>query len=367
MKTLIKLVLALALAGAALSAHAATRLKDLGDVDGVRKNQLIGYGLVVGLNGTGDGGGASFTGRSTANFLQRLGVAVNAADISVKNVAAVIVTADLASFGKAGQKADVLVSSLGDAKSLHGGTLLLTPLKATNGEIYAIAQGPVAIGGYTSSAAGSTVSKNHPTTGRIPGGAVLERDAPNPEFSAGFMDYLLRVADYTTAMRVSEAVNSRFGEGVAYAVDAGTVRIAIPPQLKDRTVEYFSTIEALSVEPDAVARVIIDEKTGTVVMGKDVRVNPVAVSHGSLTIRVTASTDVSQPSPFSEKGTTVATPVADIEAKEADAKIYLMETGESLSSLVDALNALGVSPRELVTIFQALKTAGALEAELVLM
>lgn len=360
------LVASLLIAALAGSAFGAVRLKDLGEIEGVRKNQLIGYGLVVGLNGTGDGNGATFTGRSTANFLQRLGVAVDAASINVKNVAAVIVTADLPPFSKAGQKLDILVSSLGDAKSLHGGTLLMTPLKAPNGETYAVAQGPISIGGYTTTAKGATVSKNHPTTGRIPAGGLMERDAPSPDFAGGYMDYLLRSPDYTTSNRVALAVNEKFGEGVAIAMDAGTVRILVPPMGLGRQVEFMSMVEALTVEPDASARVIIDEKTGTVVMGKDVKVNPVALSHGSLTIKVTPITDVSQPEPFSE-GKTVVSKSAEIEAKEKEAKIYLMEPGESLSSLVDALNALGVSPRELVTIFQALKSAGALEADLVIM
>lgn len=360
------MILAALIITLALSASAATRLKDLGDIDGVRKNQLIGYGLVVGLNGTGDGSGTTFTGRSTANFLQRLGVAVSSSEMTLKNVAAVIVTAELLPFSKSGQRLDILVSSLGDAKSLHGGTLLMTPLKAPNGEIYAVAQGPISIGGYTASAKGATTTKNHPTTGRIPGGAVLERDSPLPEFSGGFLDFVLRVPDYTTASRVAEVVNGRFGEGVAAPLDGGCVRIAIPELAPGRLVEYFSIIEALTVEPDSAAKVIIDEKTGTVVMGKDVRVNPVALSHGSLTIKVTPYTDVSQPPPLSG-GKTVATQKADVEVSEKEAKIYMIERGESLSSLVDALNALGVSPRELVTIFQALKTAGALEAELVLM
>lgn len=359
------LMLLLALLSATPSLSA-IRLKDLGDIEGVRKNQLIGYGLVVGLNGTGDGNGASFTGRSTANFLQRLGVAIDPAAINVKNVAAVIVTADLPPFSRAGQKLDILVSSLGDAKSLHGGTLLMTPLKAPNGETYAVAQGPISIGGYTTSSKGATVSKNHPTTGRIPAGGLMERDAPSPDFAGGFMDYLLRQPDYTTANRVATVVNAKFGEGVAIAMDAGTVRILVPPMGLGRQVEFFSSVEALTVEPDSSARVIIDEKTGTVVMGKEVRINPVALSHGSLTIKVTPITDVSQPEPFSG-GKTVVSKSADIEAKEKEAKIYLMEPGESLSSLVDALNALGVSPRELVTIFQALKSAGALEADLVIM
>ena len=349
----------------AVDSAAAVRLKDIGDIDGVRKNQLIGYGLVVGLNGTGDGTGTTFTGRSTANFLQRLGVAVDAKEINVKNVAAVIVTADLPPFARSGQKLDVLVSSLGDAKSLHGGTLLMTPLRGPNNETYAVAQGPISVGGYASAAAGATVQKNHPTTGRIPSGAMLEREAPTPEF-AGFMDFVLRLPDYTTATRVAEAVNAKFGESVSLAIDAGTVRIALPPEGTMKTVEFFSQVEAITVEPDSIARVIIDEKTGTVVMGREVRVNPVALSHGSLTINVTTTTDVSQP-PALSAGKTVASKQSNIAATEKEAKVYLMQPGESLSSLVDALNALGVSPRELVTIFQALKTSGALEADLVIM
>lgn len=365
MKTIYKNAITVFIILLAVQSMAAIRLKDLGDIDGVRKNQLIGYGLVVGLNGTGDGSGTTFTGRSTANFLQRLGVMVDAKDISVKNVAAVIVTAELQPFSRSGQKLDVLISSLGDAKSLHGGTLLMTPLRGPNNEIYAVAQGPISVGGYTSAAKGATVSKNHPTTGRIPGGAVLEGDAPTPEFP-GYLDYVLRLPDYTTSKRVADAVNAKFGEGVAVALNAGSVRILMPPEGTLRTVEYFSQLENLSVEPDSAARVVIDEKTGTVVMGREVKVSPVALSHGSLTIKVTTTTDVSQPPPLSG-GQTVASKQSDIQAEEKEAKLYLLQPGENLSSLVDALNALGVSPRELVTIFQALKTSGALEAELVIM
>lgn len=371
MRRSIPILLALcALAFVAPSALAvnATRLKDMGSIDGVRKNQLIGYGLVVGLNGTGDGAGTTFTTQSTANFLERLGVSVPAGSISVKNVAAVIVTADMPAFASPGQKLDVLISSLGDAKSLHGGTLLMTPLRAPNGETYAVAQGAVSVGGYTATGGGGTTVKNHPTAGRIPGGGVFEREAPVPTFENGYMDYILWQPDYTTAMRAAEALNARFGEGVAFAVDAGRIRIHLPEVAKSRMVQFFSEVEAVAVEPDQVARVIIDEKTGTVVVGKDVRVLPVAISHGALTIKIAPYLEVSQPPPFSGPGAeTVAREGADITASEKEVKVYLMNAGENLSTLVDALNALGVSPRELVTIFQALKTGGALEADLVLM
>ncbi|RMG84455.1 MAG: flagellar basal body P-ring protein FlgI [Candidatus Dadabacteria bacterium] len=347
----------------ALPAAAAVRVKDIARVDGVRRNQLIGYGLVVGLNGTGDKSGVAFTTQSTANLLERLGVAVTPDDIKLKNVAAVIVTAELPPFARAGQRIDVTVSSVGDASSLQGGTLLLTPLRAPNGDVYAVAQGPLSIGGFGAGAAGGGVQQNHPTVGRIPGGALLERDAPLPDLGRGYVDLVLREPDFTTAARLAGAVGTAFGPGTAQALDAGRVRVVVPEGEAADPVGFLARLEAVTVEPDAVARVVVDERTGTVVLGQDVRVRPVALSHGNLTVQITPYLETSQPEALSA-GQTVARERAQVTVTEEEAKVLLLEPGETLASLVQALNALGVSPRDLVAIFQALKAAGALQAEL---
>lgn len=360
--------------GVAATAQAAVRVKDIARIDGVRRNQLIGYGLVVGLNGTGDGTGSEFTSQTAANLLERFGVSVNAKDMDLENVAAVIVTADLAPFSRAGQRMDVTVSSLGDAESLTGGTLLLTPLRAPNGDVYAVAQGTLIVGGYAASAEGSGVQKNHPTVGRIPSGALLERDAPLPDFrnGNGTLDLVLTRPDFTTANRLSRALADTFGPGVAQALDPGRIRIRVPEDRTADPVDFIAELEVVRVEPDVVAKVVLDEKTGTVVLGEDVKVRPVAISRGNLTVQVTPYLEVSQPGPFTGGGLlgggsnarTVARDRADVQVAEEEGQVVLLEPGESLASLVDALNALGVSPRDLVDIFQTLKVAGALQAEL---
>ena len=353
--------------GPALAARSGVRLKDIARVDGVRKNQLIGYGLVVGLNGTGDGKGTEFTAQTTANMLERLGVSVSPEDIDFDNVAAVIVTADLLPFARAGQRIDVTVSSLGDAETLEGGVLLLTPVRAANGLVYAVAQGSVSIAGYGAAAGGSSVQVNHPTVGRIPGGATLERDAPLLDLSEGYLDLVLHRADFTTAARLGRAVEEAFGLGAARALDAGRVRVRLPEEQTSDPVAFLAALENVIVEPDVVARVVVDEKTGTVVLGEDVKVRPVAISHGSLTIQITPYLEVSQPESnfgVGGGGRTVARDRAEVAAAEGDGHVFLLDQGESLASLVQALNALAVSPLDLVAIFRTLKAAGALEAEL---
>ncbi|HSH70919.1 MAG TPA: flagellar basal body P-ring protein FlgI [Deferrisomatales bacterium] len=359
--TLVTAALLLAVA----AAPAAVRVKDIARIDGVRRNQLIGYGLMVGLNGTGDGSGAEFTAQAAANLLERFGISVAAKDMSLKNVAAVIVTAELAPFSRAGQRMDVTVSSLGDAKSLTGGNLLLTPLRAPNGAVFAVAQGSVIVGGYAASAKGGGVQKNHPTVGRIPDGALLERDAPLPDFHNGTVDLVLTKPDFTTASRVSEALTVALGAGVAQALDPARIRIRIPEERATDPMAFLSTLEQVQVEPDALAKVVLDEKTGTVVMGENVKIRPVAISRGNLTVQVTPYLEVSQPEAFTGDGArTVARNRADVQVSEEAGQVVLLEPGESLASLVQALNVLGVSPRDLVAIFQTLKVAGALQAEL---
>ncbi len=373
-RALVGLCIAAGLLAAAVAwpAAAAVRVKDLVRIEGVRRNQLIGYGLVVGLGGTGDKSGTEFTTQTTANLLERLGVAVAPGDIKVKNVAAVIVTANLNPFARAGQRIDVTVSSVGDATSLSGGTLLLTPLRAPNGDVYAVAQGQLSVGGYSAKAGGGGTQKNHPTVGRIPGGAVLERDAPMPEFREGYIDLLLAQPDFTTASRLSTAVAEMFGDDTARALDAGRVRVWLPDEDAADPVAFLARLESITVEPDVVARVVVDEKTGTVVLGEDVQVRPVAISHGNLTVQVTPYLEVSQPEAFTGGGPfggqsgarTVARDRAEVTVSEEPSHLVMVEQGQNLASLVDALNALGVSPRDLVSIFRTLKAAGALNAEL---
>jgi flagellar P-ring protein FlgI len=345
-----------------LPAHA-IRLKDIVSIQGVRDNQLVGYGLVVGLDGTGDGKKSLFTVQSMASMLEKMGITIDAKDISVKNVAAVMLTAELPPFAKIGSRVDVLVSSVGDAKNLQGGTLLFTPLKAADGEIYAIAQGPVSTGGFSAEGAGGSVKKNFPTVGRLIGGASIEKELQMQLNQKNVLSLMLNYPDFTTASRVSSAINESLSRGVASTLDAGTVQLKVPERYAGRIVEFMSRIESIEITPDQTSKVVINERTGTVVMGENVRISKVAIAHGNLSIQIKESTEVSQPMPFSD-GKTVATPQTDISVDEERNPIVLMEAGVSIGDVVRALNALGVSPRDLIAIMQALKAAGALQAKL---
>lgn len=363
------LLAALAMTAARTSqASPEVRIKDLARVEGVRSNPLVGYGLVVGLQGSGDGTQAAFTIQSLANLLRRSGVSVPQSQIRVRNVAAVMVTAELPPFARAGQSLDVQVASMGDAKSLQGGTLLMTPLSGPDGNVYAVAQGAVSLGGaFLGGGGGNSVQKNHPTAGRIPAGATVERQVPfSLNGSAGFR-LLLDDPDFATAARVADALNGSFGQRIAVAEDAVGVRVSAPKGLADDPVGFLARVEAVKVHPDQTARVIINEKTGTVVMGNDVRVSKVALAHGSLTVEVRTRLDVSQPAPLSEKGETVVVPQVDVAAEEHPAQVLTLEEGVSVGELVSALNALGVSARDMIAILQAMRAAGALHAELVVL
>jgi flagellar P-ring protein precursor FlgI len=346
-----------------VSDGSAARIKDLSDIKGVRTNQLVGYGLVVGLDGTGDGKKALFTVQSMVSMLDKMGITVQAKDIAVSNVAAVMVTADLPPFARAGSKIDTLVSSIGDAKNLQGGTLLLTPLKAPNGEVFAVAQGPVNTGGFSAGGSGGSVQKNFPTVGRVISGALVEREIDQNFNRRSSLQLSLRQPDFTTASRVSDAINALFFGNIAAAPDAGTVAIKVPAAYVGNLVDLISMIENLEVTPDAVARVVINERTGTVVMGEHVRISTIAIAHGNLSIVIKESSQVSQPLPFS-RGETVVSPDTDIAVKEEGKQLVLMKAGTSIGEVVRALNALGVSPRDLIAIFQAIKAAGALQADL---
>ena len=341
----------------------AARIKDIADIKGVRRNQLVGYGLVVGLNGTGDGKDAEFTLQSLASMLEKMGVTVRTDDIKVDNVAAVMVTSELPPFAKSGSRIDVLVSSIGDAENLQGGTLLFTPLKGADGQVYAVAQGPVSTGGFSAGGEGGGVQKNFPTVGRIAGGAVIEREIKTDFAEKKQLTLLLHTPDFTTALRMTEVINSLGYAQMAHTEDSSTINIDIPESYRGNIVKLIAMVEGLEVRPDVVAKIIINERTGTVVMGSNVRISTVAVAHGNLSIEIKESPQVSQPLPFAQ-GETVVTPDTEMSVKEGNSRLILMEPGVSIGEVVRALNALGVSPRDLIAIFQAMKAAGALQAEL---
>lgn len=340
----------------------AERIKDIARFEGVRENQVIGFGLVMGLDGTGDKGLATV--RGVANMLQRMGLTVRPIDIKAKNVAAVMVTAQLPPFPKPGVKVDVLASTLGDATSIQGGTLLLTPMKGPDGKVYGLAQGPISLGGFGASSGGSTVQKNHLTAGRVPEGLIIEREPP---FSIGESDRIrlfLNRPDLTTAVAVAKSINSALNSDLAAATDASGVTVVVPQEYRSRVVQFMSMIEGLQTTVDVPARVVVNERTGTVVIGDKVRLAPVALAHGSLTIDIKTSFNVSQPPSFGPEGSrTVVTPESDIAVKEQRAALSEV-SGATLGEIVRALNALGVTPRDLIAILQALRSVGALRAEL---
>jgi flagellar P-ring protein precursor FlgI len=341
----------------------AVRIKDMADVEGMRPNQLVGYGLIVGLDGTGDSNKARFTIESVASMLEKMGVTIDPKNIKVDNVAAVMLTANLPPFARRGSRIDVLVSSIGDAENLQGGTLLFSPLKGADGQIYAVAQGPVSTGGFSAEGAGGKVQKNFPTVGRVVGGALIEREIPSNFNQKEILSLTLNTPDFTTASRVAEAINSALNDNLAQTPDPGTIRVKVPEEYLGNTVALVTLLEGLKVTPDGIAKVVINERTGTVVMGSNVRISKIAIAHGNLSIQVNESADVSQPLPFSE-GETVVVPETELSIKEENSRLFLVDAGVSIGEVVRALNALGVSPRDLIAIFQAIKAAGALQARL---
>ncbi|MFZ5586613.1 MAG: flagellar basal body P-ring protein FlgI [Thermodesulfobacteriota bacterium] len=342
---------------------AAARIKDLATIQGVRGNQLIGYGLVVGLNGTGDKS-VTFTTQGLANMLTRMGVRVPAADIKVKNVAAVMVTADLPPYARLGQRLDVTLSSLGDSTSLAGGTLLIAPLKGLDGNVYAMAQGPVSVGGFSAGGEAASVSKNHPTVGRIPRGALVERELPLDFAQLRSLTVNLNNPDFTTAHRMAGRISQALPELKAQALDPSTVRVDLPMAPGFDQVGAMARLEALEVAPDVAAKVVVDERTGTVVMGEQVRISTVAVASGSLSISITETPEVSQALPFAQGGQTVVVPRTQVQASEQKRALAVLNQGASIGDVVKALNALGATPRDLIVILQAIKVAGALQADL---
>jgi flagellar P-ring protein precursor FlgI len=343
---------------------ATARLKELVSIEGVRDNQLIGYGLVVGLNSTGDHQTTFFSAQSLANMLQQMGVSVNPGQLLVKDTAAVMVTATLPAFAQAGMHIDVNAAAIGDAQNLQGGVLLLTSLKGVDGQVYALAQGAVVTGGFGAGRAGNSEGVNHPTVGRVPGGANVERPAPSIA-PKGKIRLQLREPDFTTALRISRAINTRFpgsGSPLAEPETSATVGINIPPDYSSRVVEFMADLEALQVEADRPARVVINERTGTIVMGKEVRVSPVAIMHGKLTVEIQTTPMVSQPNGFSQGQTTVV-PQTTVNAKEEKARSLVLQQGATVEELVRALGAIGSTPRDVIAILESLRAAGALEAD----
>jgi len=355
----------LGMAASVSAASTGTRLKDLVSIEGVRDNQLMGYGLVVGLNGTGDKNTTFFSTQSLTNLLQRMGVTVSPTLVLVRNTAAVLVTADLPPFAQPGTRMDISVAAIGDSTNLRGGLLVLTALKASDGQVYAAAQGSVVTGGFVAGRGGNSQTVNHPTAGRVPNGAIIEKAAPSVEPS-GRIKLQLKQADFTTAARISDAINQKFGgenSVPARAENPAVVSVDMPAAYKAKVVEFLGELENLAVEPDRAARIVINERTGTIVMGKDVRIAPVAILHGALTVEIQTSLNISQPAPLSS-GQTAAAPEVNVVTKEEKARNVLLKQGASVEELVRALTAIGSTPRDIIAILQNLKASGALEAEL---
>jgi len=358
------------------SAPCATRLKDLAGIEGARDNQLIGYGLVAGLAGKGDTQQTLFSPQSLANMLERMGVSVPGATLRTKDMAAVMVTASLPPFAQPGIHLDVTAAAIGDATNLQGGILLLTPLKAADGQVYAVAQGAVVTGGFSAGHAGTSQTVNHPTVGRVPAGGIVERPTPAPAFK-GVLHLQLRHADFTTAARIAAALNARYGAAgalAAHAENSGLVSVWIPPSYAARPIDFIADLETISVDADQPARVVVNERTGTIVMGRDVHISPVAILHGNLTVEIQTSPELVLAGPLAgaavvgKAGAEVAHPAAvakvAVDAKESPAHNVLLQQGATVEELVRALAAIGSTPRDVIAILQNLRAAGALEAEL---
>ncbi len=350
---------------AAAPAYSVSRIKDIADFEGVRDNQLVGYGLVVGLNGTGDNiKSVDFTKESLISMLDQIGINARGGQIKAKNVAAVMVTANLPAFARQGSRIDVMVSAIGDAKDLQGGTLLATPLVGANGEVYALAQGQVAVNAVSARGATESVIKGVPTSGRIANGAIVENEIPFALNSLDSIQIALRNPDFTTSRRVADAINAHLGTNIANAIDPATVTLEIPLEYQDKVVDLMTKVEQIKVEPDQLAKVVIDETSGIIVIGKDVKINRLAIAQGNLTIRITEVPFVSQPLPFSNGETVVGVNTAIDINEGVDSKLSVLETGVNLQELVNGLNALGVTPRDLISILQAIKASGALQADI---
>jgi flagellar P-ring protein precursor FlgI len=360
-------VLAGILAMAPTPRAAETRLKDIVTLQGITTAPLIGYGLVIGLNKTGDRRQTIFSTQSLANMLSRMGVVVPADRLKIENVAAVLVTAELSPYQRVGARVDVVASSIGDARSLQGGTLIPTALRGPDGEVVALAQGPLSLGGFGAGGGGTSVQVNHLTVGRIPGGAIVQAAAGTTPAALGeALVFSLREPDYVTASRIVQAINTFLGAPAARAIDPGSVQLDVPTQFRASVPELMAQLETLSIQTDVQARVVINERTGTVVVGGNVQLAPAAVAHGNLAVRISTRFEVSQPLPYS-RGETTVTPNRNVDVSEGSARLVTMPEGTTLDAVASALNALGASPRDIIAIMQALKAAGALRAEIVIL
>ncbi len=341
-----------------------TRIKDIVDFEGVRENQLVGYGLVVGLDGTGDSlNNSPFTEQSLIAMLERLGVSIRGQNLNTQNVAAVMVTATLPPFANQGSDIDVQVSALGDSESLQGGTLLVTPLLAADSEVYAVAQGPVIINGFTVEGDAGSITQNIPTTGRVPGGAIVEKEIDFQLEDLQEIRLALRNPDFTTARRISQAINGFTNGTLARAENSASVILQRPSSYNGNIVDLITDIERLPIQPDQIARVVIDESSGVIVMGSDVKISTVAIAQENLTVTITETPQVSQPNAFGQGETTIV-PRTNIEVNTGDTNLAVVETGVTLQDLVTGLNSLGVSPRDIISILQGIKAAGALQADI---
>jgi flagellar P-ring protein precursor FlgI len=344
-----------------------TRLKDIASLEGAPSTPLVGYGLVVGLNKSGDKRQTIFSAQTLASMLERFGVSVPGGQIKVENIAAVLVTAELPPYARTGARLDATASSIGDARSLQGGMLLPTALHGTDGEVRALAQGPLSLGGFGGGSGGNSVQVNHLTVGRVPNGALVEVGTPTPMPSADTIAFALKEPDFVSAGRVAQAINAELGDGSARALDSGSVAVRVPERYKGALPELIARLEPLLVDVDAAARVVINERTGTVVVGGAVRLGPAAVAHGNLSVKISTQLQVSQPAPLSQGGQTTVVPQTQVDVNEGNQQLLALEPGVTLETVVHGLNALGATPRDIIAIMQALKAAGALRAELVIL
>jgi flagellar P-ring protein precursor FlgI len=345
-----------------------TRIKELASIEGVRDNQLIGYGVVVGLNGTGDKRQTVFSQQALTNILRRMGVTVNPAAIQVRNVASVMVTANLPPFAQPGTRIDVTAAAIGDSVSLQGGLLLMTPLKGADAQVYAMAQGPLVIGGFTAGGRGNTATVNHPTVGRLPEGAIVEKGPPTVS-PTGHLKLQLHQADFTTATRIVDAVNKRFPPtdpatgGIAKAESSGAVTVDLPASYSSKPVEFIAEVEALAIESDRREKIVVNERTGTIILGKDVHIAPVAIMHGTLSVEIRTILEISQPEALST-GQTVVAPQTNVAAAQTPARNIVLQKGATVEELVRALQAIGSTPRDIISVLQAMRAAGSLNAEI---
>ena len=358
-------VASLILACFSTETFASSRIKDIADFEGVRDNQLVGYGLVVGLNGTGDNiKSIDFAKESIISLLDQIGINARDGQLKSKNIASVMVTANLPAFARQGSRIDVIVSAMGDAKNLQGGTLIATPLTGADGQVYAVAQGQIAVNAVSAQGANQSIFKGVPTSGKIANGAIVENEIPFVLDDMTNIRIALRNPDFTTSRRISDAINANLGLNIAKALDPGTVSVDIPEEYQGKLVDLMTRIEQLQVQPDQMAKVVIDESSGIVVIGKDAKINRLSIAQGDLTIKITEAPFVSQPLPFSDGETIVESETFIDVQEDTDSKLTVLNTGVSLQELVDGLNALGVTPRDLISILQAIKASGALQADI---